>query len=47
MDDSAGAPVKEVYPRMAVTVSGWKELPNAGDDVLTGSDADAKKALAN
>ena len=47
MDDSAGAPVKEAYPGMAVTVSGWKELPNAGDDVLTGSEADAKKALAN
>lgn len=32
---------------MAVTVSGWKELPNAGDEVLKGSEADIKKALAN
>jgi translation initiation factor IF-2 len=47
MNDSAGAPVKEAYPGMAVTVSGWKELPNAGDEVLTGSEADVKKALAN
>ena len=32
---------------MAVTVSGWKELPNAGDEVLTGTESDIKKALAN
>lgn len=32
---------------MAVTVSGWKTLPKAGDEVLEGSDADIKKALAN
>lgn len=39
--------MKAAYPGMAVTVSGWKELPNAGDEVLTGSEADIKKALAN
>jgi translation initiation factor IF-2 len=47
MSDSAGAPTREAYPGMAVAVSGWKELPNAGDEVLTGSEADVKKALAN
>lgn len=47
MSDSAGAPTREAYPGMAVAVSGWKELPNVGDEVLTGSEADVKKALAN
>lgn len=47
MSDSAGITVKEAYPGMAVTVSGWKELPNAGDEVLSGSETDVKKALAN
>ena len=39
--------MKAAYPGMAVTVSGWKELPNAGDEVLTGTESDIKKALAN
>ncbi|RDX56577.1 initiation factor 2 [Polyporus arcularius HHB13444] len=47
LTDSSGKPVKAAYPGMAVTVSGWKELPNAGDEVLTGSEADIKKAIAN
>lgn len=47
LSDSNGKPVKVAYPGMAVTVSGWKELPNAGDEVLTGTEADIKKALAN
>lgn len=47
LSDSNGKAVKAAYPGMAVTVSGWKELPNAGDEVLTGSEADIKKALAN
>ncbi|KAI0748310.1 initiation factor 2 [Daedaleopsis nitida] len=47
LSDSTGKPVKVAYPGMAVTVSGWKELPNAGDEVLTGTEADIKKALAN
>jgi translation initiation factor IF-2 len=47
MTDSAGASVKAAYPGMAVAVSGWRELPNAGDEVLTGSEADVKKAFAN
>ncbi|PIL24155.1 hypothetical protein GSI_13908 [Ganoderma sinense ZZ0214-1] len=47
LTDSNGKAAKAAYPGMAVTVSGWKELPNAGDEVLTGSEADIKKALAN
>lgn len=47
LTDSNGKAVKAAYPGMAVTVSGWKELPNAGDEVLTGSESDIKKALTN
>lgn len=47
MHDSSGKAVKSAYPGMAVTVSGWKELPNAGEEVLSGSEGDAKKALGN
>jgi translation initiation factor IF-2 len=47
MTDSTGSPVKGAIPGMAVTVSGWKELPGAGDEVLEGSEQDVKKAVAN
>ncbi|KAF8969930.1 hypothetical protein BDZ97DRAFT_1653276 [Flammula alnicola] len=47
MTDSKGTSVQKAYPGMAVTVSGWKTLPKAGDEVLEGSDADIKKALSN
>lgn len=47
MTDSTGSPVKVAVPGMAVTVSGWKELPGAGDEVLEGSEQDIKKAVAN
>ncbi|TFY70525.1 hypothetical protein EVG20_g2470 [Dentipellis fragilis] len=47
MSDAAGKPVKAAYPGMAVTVSGWKELPDAGDEVLQGTEQDVKKAVAN
>lgn len=47
MFDSAGRGVKEAYPGMAVTVTGWKALPNAGDEILQGSESDVKKAIAN
>jgi translation initiation factor IF-2 len=47
MTDSTGSPVKVAVPGMAVTVSGWKELPGAGDEVLEGSEHDVKKAVAN
>ncbi len=47
MTDSAGNSVKVAYPGMAVTVSGWKTLPKAGDEVLDGKESEVKKALAN
>ncbi|EMD38337.1 hypothetical protein CERSUDRAFT_82592 [Gelatoporia subvermispora B] len=47
LSDEHGKSVKVVYPGMAVTVSGWKELPQAGDEVLTGTEPEIKKALAN
>jgi translation initiation factor IF-2 len=47
MTDSTGSPAKVAGPGMAVTVSGWKELPGAGDEVLEGSEQDIKKAVAN
>ncbi|KDQ60661.1 hypothetical protein JAAARDRAFT_124015 [Jaapia argillacea MUCL 33604] len=47
MTSTAGATIKSAVPGDAVTVSGWKELPTAGDEVLSGSEADVKKALAN
>ncbi|EGO21577.1 hypothetical protein SERLADRAFT_474105 [Serpula lacrymans var. lacrymans S7.9] len=47
MNDSTGSTVKVAYPGMAVTVSGWKDLPSAGDEVLQGTEAEVKKALTN
>lgn len=47
MTDSNGKLVQLAVPGMAVTISGWKGLPKAGDDVLEGSEADIKRALAN
>jgi translation initiation factor IF-2 len=47
MTDSTGSQVKIAGPGMAVTVSGWKELPGAGDEVLEGSEQDVKKAVVN
>jgi translation initiation factor IF-2 len=47
MTDSTSATVKTALPGMAVTVSGWKTLPKAGDEVLQGTEAEIKKAIAN
>ncbi|KAI0306547.1 P-loop containing nucleoside triphosphate hydrolase protein [Multifurca ochricompacta] len=47
MTDSTGSPVRTAGPGTAVTVSGWKELPGVGDEVLEGSEQDVKKAVAN
>jgi translation initiation factor IF-2 len=47
MTDSSGQNIKAAYPGMAATVSGWKTLPNAGDEVLNGTESDIKKARAN
>lgn len=43
----SGKQVDIVHPGEAAVVSGWKELPGAGDEVLSGTEADIKKALAN
>lgn len=47
MTDSGGKAVKVASPGTAVTVSGWKTIPTAGDEVIQGSEADIKKALSN
>lgn len=47
MTDSSGKSIKAAFPGMAVTVSGWKTLPKAGDEVLDGKESEVKKALAN
>jgi translation initiation factor IF-2 len=47
MRDASGEIVKVATPGMAVTLSGWKELPSAGDEVLTADESDIRKALAN
>ena len=45
---SSGKSVKVAYPGDAVTVSGWKDVPRAGDDVLQGETEDAvKRAVVN
>lgn len=47
MTDSSGQTVQTALPGMAVTVSGWKSLPKAGDEVLDGCEADIKRAIVN
>jgi translation initiation factor IF-2 len=47
MTDSTGKVVSVATPGMAVTVSGWKTLPKAGDNVIEGAESDVKKAIAN
>lgn len=46
--DHTGQTLKVAYPGTAITISGWKELPKAGDEVLQGKNEDEiKKAIAN
>lgn len=47
LTDSTGKAVKNAVPGTAVTVSGWKDLPHAGDEVLQGKEDDVKKAVDN
>ncbi|KAJ6488584.1 hypothetical protein C8R47DRAFT_1274980, partial [Mycena vitilis] len=47
MHDSNGKVVKTASPGIAVTVSGWKSLPNAGDEVLQGTESEIKRAIVN
>lgn len=43
----SGASVKAVGPGSAAVVTGWKQVPNAGDEVLSGSESDIKRAITN
>jgi translation initiation factor IF-2 len=47
LTSSSGKIVKSVPPGTAVSVSGWKDLPNAGDEVLQASEEDIKRAVVN
>ncbi|KAG8836202.1 hypothetical protein FRC18_011700 [Serendipita sp. 400] len=47
LTDSNGKSVKGVPPGTAVSVSGWKDLPNAGDEVIQGTEDEVKRALIN
>ena len=48
MVDSNGAAVREAKPGEAVLVSGWRDLPQAGDEVLSAKKEDEiKRALDN
>ncbi|KAI0093562.1 hypothetical protein BDY19DRAFT_989129 [Irpex rosettiformis] len=42
-----GSSVKSVGPGSAAVVTGWKQVPNAGDEVLSGSESDIKRAITN
>ena len=44
---SKGEVIRTAGPGTAVVVTGWKDLPNAGDEVLQGKEGDIKRALAN
>ena len=39
--------MKSVLPGNAALVTGWKELPKAGDEVLQGTESEIKRAIAN
>lgn len=43
----SGQSIKSVPPGTAALVSGWKELPKAGDETLQGSESDIKRAIGN
>ncbi|EJD05785.1 initiation factor 2 [Fomitiporia mediterranea MF3/22] len=47
LTDSSGRTVKAAAPGSAVVVSGWKELPCTGDEVLQGKEDDVKRAVDN
>lgn len=49
MQDDRGKAIKEALPGAPVTVTGWKEVPHAGDELLeaVGGESDAKKAVTN
>lgn len=42
-----GESLASVGPGTAAVVSGWKDVPNAGEEVLSGSEDEVKRAVAN
>jgi translation initiation factor IF-2 len=47
MTDSTGKSIQSATAGTPVTVCGWKDLPSAGDEVLSGEENDVKKAVEN
>jgi translation initiation factor IF-2 len=48
MQDSLSRPIKTAPPGTPVSITGWKDLPSAGDQLLEAKDEDlAKKAVTN
>ncbi|ODO09433.1 translation initiation factor IF-2 [Cryptococcus amylolentus CBS 6273] len=49
MQDDKGKPIREAPPGTPVSVTGWKELPSAGDELLEAvkGEDEAKKAVGN
>ncbi|WWD08829.1 translation initiation factor IF-2 [Kwoniella europaea PYCC6329] len=49
MQDDKGKPIKEALPGTPVSITGWKELPSAGDELLEAikGEDEAKKAINN
>lgn len=47
MTDSSGKVLQSAGPGTPVTVSGWKEVPDAGDEVLVAEEDKVKMALTN
>lgn len=48
MQDSSGRPIKSAGPGTPVSLTGWKDLPAAGDVLLQAStEDDAKRAITN
>jgi len=46
--DHTGKTLRSAHPGTAVTVSGWKELPKAGDEVIQGrNEEEVKRAITN
>ncbi|KAF8321274.1 initiation factor 2 [Clavulina sp. PMI_390] len=47
MQDSTGKNIRSAPAGTPVTISGWKELPDAGDEVLEGKESEVKTAVEN
>ncbi|KAI8379190.1 uncharacterized protein BYT42DRAFT_567894 [Radiomyces spectabilis] len=47
MTDHQGRPVKEALPGMPVKVIGWKDVPNAGDEMLQSPDESTAKTVVD